>query len=125
MNEEYNALIENKTWELVPYPSNVNVIQFMWFAHKERSYDSFLRHKARLVDDGKTQQVGIDCGETFNTVVKLVTIHTILSLALFKACQIHQLDVINAFLHGGLKETFYIYKPLGHRDHDRPNRVFC
>jgi len=26
MDDEYNDLIENKTWELVPHPPNVNII---------------------------------------------------------------------------------------------------
>jgi histone deacetylase 1/2 len=65
MNDEYNALIENKTWELVPRPSNANVIRSMWiFRHKKNSYGSFERYKARLLGNGANQQEGVDCGET-------------------------------------------------------------
>ena len=56
MDYEFNALIKNKTWELVPRLPDVNVIQSLWiFARKEKSNGSFERHKARLVGDGKTQ----------------------------------------------------------------------
>ncbi|KAI3518344.1 hypothetical protein L1887_06964 [Cichorium endivia] len=124
MEDEFNALMKNKTWELVPRPPTVNVIRCMWiFSHKERSDGSFERHKARLVRDGKTQQVGIDCGETFSPVVKPATIRTVLSLALSKSWSIHQLDVKNAFLHGDLNETVYMHQPLGFRDKSRPDHV--
>jgi hypothetical protein len=124
MDDEYNALIENKTWDLVPRPPNVNVIRSMWiFRHKEKSDGSFERHKARLVGDGAGQQVGIDCGETFSPVVKPATIRTVLSIALSKSWHIHQLDVKNAFLHGELKETVYMYQPLGYKDSARPDYV--
>ncbi|XP_055822041.1 uncharacterized mitochondrial protein AtMg00810-like [Solanum dulcamara] len=65
----------------------------------------------------------MDYGETFSPAVKPTTIHTVLSLALSKAWPIHQLDVKNAFLHGELKDTMYMYQPLGYRDRDRPNHV--
>ncbi|XP_059298129.1 uncharacterized mitochondrial protein AtMg00810-like [Lycium ferocissimum] len=49
MNDEFDALIKNKTWELVPRPPNVNVIRYMWiFTHKEKSNGDFERHKAVL-----------------------------------------------------------------------------
>ncbi|CAJ2662323.1 unnamed protein product [Trifolium pratense] len=125
MNDEYNALIKNETWDLVPRPPDVNVIRSMWiFRHKEKSDGSFERHKARLVGDGAGQQVGIDCGETFSPVVKPATIRTVLSIALSKSWHIHQLDVKNAFLHGELKETVYMYQPLGFKDSARPDHVF-
>ncbi|XP_050895280.1 uncharacterized mitochondrial protein AtMg00820-like [Lathyrus oleraceus] len=100
MDDEYNALIKNKMWHLAPQPTGFNVIQSMWiFRHKEKSDGSFERHKARLVGDGAGQQVGIDCGETFSPVVKLATIRIVLSIAISKSWQIHQLDVKNVFLH--------------------------
>ncbi|XP_060195092.1 uncharacterized mitochondrial protein AtMg00810-like [Lycium barbarum] len=124
MQNEYKALIKNKTWELVPRPPNVHVIRSMWiFRHKEHSDGSFERHKTRLVGDGKTQQVGVDCGDTFSPVVKSATIHTVLSLDLSNACPIHQLDVKNAFLHGELEETVYMHQPVGFRDPTHPNYV--
>lgn len=108
----------------MPRPSDVNVIRSMWIcAHKENSDGSFEKHKACLVGDGKNQQVGMDCGETFSPVVKSETIRIVLSLALSKDWPIHQLDVKNAFLHGELKEIVYMHQPLGFRDPDRPNHV--
>lgn len=62
---------------------------------------------------GKSQQVGVDCDETFGPVVKPATIHTVLSIALSKNWPIHQLDVKNVFLHGDLKETAYMHQPPG------------
>ena len=69
MLDEYTALIDNKTWELVPRPQNANIIRSMWiFRHKKNSDGSFERHKARLVGDGRSQQKGVDCDETFSPV---------------------------------------------------------
>jgi len=99
MDDEFNALIKNEAWDLVPRPLDVNVIRFTWiFRHKEKSNGTFERHKARLVGDGVGQQVGIDCGENFSPVVKPATIRTVLSIATSRSWQIHQLDVKNTFL---------------------------
>ena len=108
----------------MPRPPDVNIIRSMWiFTHKEKSDGSFERHKAHLVGDGKTQQVGIDCGETFSPVVKPTTIRIVLSISLSKNWPIHQLDVKNAFLHGELKETVYMHQPMGFRDSVHPDYV--
>ncbi|GJU19189.1 ribonuclease H-like domain-containing protein [Tanacetum coccineum] len=50
MLDEYNALITNGTWVLVPRPQNVNVVRSMWlFKHKFHADGSLSRYKACLI----------------------------------------------------------------------------
>ncbi|GJR42947.1 ribonuclease H-like domain-containing protein [Tanacetum coccineum] len=103
MCDEYKALINNNTWVLVPRPPNVNIVRSMWlYKHKYNADGSLNRYKARLVANGRSQQQGIDCDETFIPVFKPATIRIVLSLAVSRQWPIHQLDVKNAFLHGHL-----------------------
>ncbi|GKA97168.1 ribonuclease H-like domain-containing protein [Tanacetum coccineum] len=105
MLDKNNALITNRTWVLVSRPANVNVVRSMWlFKHKFNADGSLSRYKARLVANGRNQQQGIDCDETFSLVVKPATIRTVLSLAISRDWPIHQLDVKNAFLYGQISE---------------------
>ncbi|GJR02209.1 ribonuclease H-like domain-containing protein [Tanacetum coccineum] len=124
MYNEYNALIKNGTWVLVPRPSGANIVRCLWlFRHKFHANGSLSRYKARLVANGSSQQLGIDCDKTFSPVVKPATIRTVLSLALTRHWPIHQLDVKNAFLNGDLSETIYMHQPLGFVDPRCPYHV--
>ncbi|GKD75264.1 ribonuclease H-like domain-containing protein, partial [Tanacetum coccineum] len=120
MYDEYNALIKNITWILVPKPPNVNVVRSMWlFRQKYHADGSLSRYKARLVANGRSQQFGVDCDETFSPA----TIHTVLSLALSRNWLIHQLDVKNVFFNGDLSETVYMYQPPGFVDARFPQHI--
>nr|GEV67712.1 ribonuclease H-like domain-containing protein [Tanacetum cinerariifolium] len=77
MRDEYNALIKNSTWTLVPRLPNVNVVRCMWlFRHKYLADGTLSRYKARPVANGSTQLEGVDVDETFSLVVKTETIRT-------------------------------------------------
>ncbi|GKA50810.1 ribonuclease H-like domain-containing protein [Tanacetum coccineum] len=80
--------------------------------HKFHADGSLSEYKALLVANGRNQQLDIDCDETSSLVVKPATIRTVLSLAISRKWPIHQLDVKNAFLHGHLSETVYMYQCL-------------
>ena len=124
MKDEYDALLQNNTWQLVPRPSNTNIVSGKWvFRHKFNSDGSLARYKARWVCRGYSQQHGIDYDETFSPVVKPSTIRTVLSIAVSSSWPIHQLDVKNAFLHGSLQETVYCQQPLGFEHSSYPNHV--
>nr|GFB31060.1 ribonuclease H-like domain-containing protein [Tanacetum cinerariifolium] len=100
MYDEYNALVKNGTWLLVPRPAGVNMVRSMWlFKHKFHADGTLSRYKARLVANGSSQQLGVDFDETFSPVIKPVTIRTLLSLVVSRQWPIHQLDVKNAFLN--------------------------
>lgn len=58
--------------------------------------------KACLVANGYNQHSGLDYKETFNPVVKPITIRTILSIAIVNGWELRQLDVNSALLHGPL-----------------------
>nr|GEX01585.1 ribonuclease H-like domain-containing protein [Tanacetum cinerariifolium] len=101
MYDEYNALVKNGTWLLVPRPACVNMVRSMWlFKHKFHADGTLSRYKARLVATDSSQQLGVDFDETFSPVVKPATIRTVLSLDVSCQWPIHQLDVKNAFLNG-------------------------
>jgi len=117
MQAEYDALIANDTWSLVPRPHGVNVVTDKWiYRHKLLADGSLDRYKARWVLRGFTQRPGVDYDETFSPVVKPATVRVVLSLALSQNWPIHQLDVKNTFLHGTLTETVYCVQPSGFVD---------
>ncbi|GJR72917.1 putative reverse transcriptase domain-containing protein [Tanacetum coccineum] len=71
MQDEYNALIKNNTWTLVPRPTDTNIVRCMWlFRHKYLADGTFSRYKDRLIANGSIQIDGVDVDETFIPVVK-------------------------------------------------------
>ncbi|GJT36303.1 ribonuclease H-like domain-containing protein [Tanacetum coccineum] len=124
MYDEYNALVKNGTWILVPRPTDANLVRSMWlFKHKFHVYGTLSRYKARLVANGSSQQLGVDFDETFSPVVKPTTIRTVLSLVVSRQWPIHQLDVKNAFLNDDLSEKVYMHQPPGFVDSRYPNHI--
>ncbi|PNX98781.1 hypothetical protein L195_g022038 [Trifolium pratense] len=124
ISEEFNALIRNGTWSLVPPPQDKNIVDCKWLFRIKRNPDGTIaRYKARLVAKGFTQCPGVDFKETFAPVVRPQTIKLILSIALGKQWPMHQLDVNNAFLQGHLKEDVYMAQPPGLKDSQHPTYV--
>lgn len=71
MIAKYNAIMSQHNWDLVPRPpEGVNIIRYMWlYRHKYKDNKVFERYKDKLVVNGNSQQVGIDCDEIFSPVV--------------------------------------------------------
>ncbi|KAJ0919654.1 putative RNA-directed DNA polymerase [Helianthus annuus] len=96
MNKEMDALFRNNTWVLADLPHDRKAIGCKWvYRVKYRANGEIERFKARLVAKGFNQREGLDFGETFSPVVKM-------------------LDVDNAFLHGTITEDVYMKLPQGY-----------
>lgn len=124
MDLEYDALIKNRTWHLVPSQRGRNIIDCKQvYKIKCKADGSLDRYKTRLVAKGFKQTYGVDYEETFSSVVKPTNIRIILSMAISKWWSLHQLDIQNAFLHGILEEEVYMRQPPGYEDKTMPNCV--
>jgi histone deacetylase 1/2 len=112
MDDEYHALVDNKTWHLVPHKQGINLIDCKWVYRVKRNADGTIdRYKARLVAKGFKQHYGINYENTFSPVVKAATIRLVLATAVSRGWSLRQLDVKNAFLHGVLEEEVYMKQP--------------
>lgn len=114
MLEEYDALMTNKTWNLVPKPLYQKIVGCKQvFKIKRNSDGSIARYKACLVAKGFHQSAYINYFETFSLVVKPITIRVLLTLAFHYGWVIRQVDINNAFLHGILTDSVYMEQLAG------------
>ncbi|GAU17915.1 hypothetical protein TSUD_330400, partial [Trifolium subterraneum] len=124
MHKEFQALMTNQTWTLIPYQDQESIIDSEWvFKIKYKADGTIERRKARLVAKGFQQTAGLGYEETFSPVVKASTIRIILSIAVHLNWEVKQLDINNAFLNGNLKETVFMNQPEGFIDPTKPNHV--
>jgi len=114
MAEEFNALVHNNTWQLVPYCDNMNLLSYKWVYRIKYHSDGSIEHrKACLFVKGFGQLPGLDYNETFIPIVKPTTIHIVLSIVITCGWVIRQFDVKNVFLHGDLREDVFMTQPQG------------
>ena len=123
-DDEIASLEKNATWELADLPNGKSAVGCKWVMKKKRGADGEVnRYKARLVAQGFTQKKGIDYREVFSPVVRYSSIRTLLAVANQYDMEIHQMDVMAAYLNGILSEEIYMKQPPGYVNPRHPNKV--
>lgn len=124
MNEEYQSIMKNRVWEIVPRPEDESVITSNWIYKIKHAADGSIdKYKARFVARALSQLEGIDYEETFAPTARYTTIRSLVSLATSMGWNIHQMDIKVAFLNGTIDEEVYIKQPLGFKIKDRRTYV--
>src|SRR5579859_4934380 len=126
IRDEYESLIKNHTWDLVPRPRDRQIVTNKFaFRHKKDERARIVRLKARLVARGFSQIYGIDYLDTYAPVVKLASIRILLAIAAIHGLEIHQMDVVTAFLAGELEEEIYMEQPEGFMVGTKEDDLVC
>jgi hypothetical protein len=124
MIEEYQSIIKNDVWEIVPRPKSKDVVSSKWIYKIKHVVDgSIEKYKERFVSHGFSQKEGIDYEETFSLVSIYTSIRTIIALATKMKWKLHQMDVKKYFLNGVIGEEVYIEQPQGFEVEDRKTHV--
>ena len=126
IQDEVNSLIRNHTWDLVPRPRDRQVVTNKFaFKHKKDESARIVRPKARLVARGFSQIYRVDYLDTYAPVVKLASIRILLAIAAIFRLEIHQMDVVTAFLTGDLEEEIYMEQPEGFKVGSNKDDLVC
>ena len=82
-----------------------SIMTLKWIYKTKHVADgSIEKHKVRFMACGFSQKDGIDYEETFEPIVRYISIRYILALVAVMKWKVHQMDVKTAFLNGVVEE---------------------
>jgi len=114
MKLEYEAIMKNGTWDLVPNSSSKNVIENKWvYKIKYNSEGEIEKYKTMLVAKGFAQKYGVNYEETFSSIVTMAIVKLIITLLAAQGWKVLQLDVKSAFLNGDLHVEIFMSQLKG------------
>jgi hypothetical protein len=124
MMEEYQSIMKNDVWDIVPRPKGKSVATSKWIYKIKHADDrSIDKHKTRFVARGFSHVEGIDYEETFAPVARYTSIQTIIALASALGWRLHLMDVKTTFLNGEIEEELYIEQLDGFVIHGKESHV--
>lgn len=124
IHSEFQELVSNHTWTLLPYQGQEKLIDSRWvFKIKYKAVGSIERRKAQLVAKGFQQTDGLEYEKTSSHVIKERTIMIILLIVVHLYWEVEQLDINNAFLNGYLKEMIYMHQLEGFIDLTKTDHI--
>ena len=101
MIEEYQSIMKNDVWDVVPRPEGKSVVTSKWIYKIKHAADgSIEKYKEIFVARGFSQKEGIDYEETFAPIYRYTSIGSVLAVAAVMKWKIYQMDFKTTFLNG-------------------------
>ena len=108
MIEEYQSIMKNDVWDVVPIPKGKSIVTSKWIYKFKHAVDGGIeKYKAKFVARGFSQKEGIYYKENFSPISRYTSIRSVLSLATILKWKIHEMDVKTPFLNGVVEEEVY------------------
>ena len=117
MEIEISQLGRLGTYTVVELPEGRKAVDCRWvYLIKRNSDGSVSKYKARLVAKGFSQVPGQDFFDTHAPVMRLESFRAVLAIGAVLDMEIHQVDVVGAYLNSDLNEEIYMKQPPGFDD---------
>jgi hypothetical protein len=98
MIEEYEQILNNDVYEVVPRPQGKSIVTSKWLYKIKHAADGIVeKFKAIFVARGFSHKEGIEYDDIVAPIARYTSIRIIISLALVFNWKLHQMDVKNAF----------------------------
>lgn len=118
MDKEYKQLQDLGTYTLEDLPPDRKAVGCRWvFTIKRDSQGNVVKYKARLVAQGFSQIPGQDFTATHSPVMRLESFRILVAISVRLQLDLHQIDVVGAYLNSPLTETIYMRQIPGYDDH--------
>ena len=115
MDKEYDALILNETWELVPLPPGKEIIGGRWHYQLKPDQDNVVLFKARYIAQGYTQRMGLNFIDTYAPTAKFTSMRILSNDSAQDALLLHHADVVTAYLNAEIDfDEVYVRQPPGY-----------
>ena len=117
MDKEMTQLKKLGTYKITNLPVDRKAVGCRWvFTIKRDANGKAIKHKARLVAQGFSQIPGQDFFATHAPVMRLETLRIIIALTAHLDLELHQIDVVGAYLNSPLQEVIYMRQAPGYED---------
>lgn len=125
MTPELESIEKNETWSLTELPPGEKVIGLKWIFKLKKDADGrIIKYKARLMENGYTQEHGLDFDEVYELVTRLKIVRMLLELASKNKWQVHHMDVKTTFLNGEVEENIFVAQPDGYVKKGKEHLVY-
>ena len=109
MIEEYQSIIKNDVWDVVPRSKEKIVVSSkLIYKTKHSTYGNIEKYKESFMAHGFSQNDWIDYEETFSPVARYTSIRDIRVIDAVLKWKVHQMDVKKTFLNGVIEEEVYV-----------------
>ena len=116
IDKELKQIEDQRVWELVELPEGRRAVSSKWVLTVKTKPDGTTEKlKARLVARGFSQTQGEDYDLTWSPTVRYDSLRVLLAMAATMDLEVHQMDVVGAYLTADLEEEVYLELPEGFR----------
>jgi hypothetical protein len=117
IRSELTSFHDKIAFRMASLPLGRRAIGNKWvFKLKSNPDGSVNRFKARLVAQCPSQRPGVDYSYTFSSIVKLITLRTVLALIAARGMHTHSADIETALFHADLQVEIFMLQSKGVED---------